>query len=290
MKNLPIIFTIITLTIPSFFLNSFATEKTNLVDAQIQQRERLSASVPEPAYSKDDIEAEIVFGRELASKITGKYKQVKNNKLNQYVNKVGQLVARNSVRSELSYRFLVIKSKDINAFATPGAYVFITTGALNQVQDESELAAILAHEIAHVEKRHYVKKVGIRSNKVSPEQGFVAILTGGGASAVKAFQTAIDETLEILFNKGLQSHKDEFEADEISIWLLANTGYDPTALSRYFKRISSLPMTTHNTTTTINKTHPSLITRYSKLDELLQLYQLNNLQQATLEDRFNANK
>ena len=286
MKKLPAIFTLSTLIATSFFQTSYAESKNNYIEKQIEHRERLNSSSAEPAYSRDDIEAEIIFGKELASKIAGKFKIIKDDNLNKYVNKVGQLVARSSVRSELSYRFMVIQSDDINAFAVPGGYVFITTGALNQVKDESELAGILAHEIAHIEKRHYVKKVGIRSNKASPEQGFTAILTGGGASSVQAFQEAIDETLEILFNKGLQSHKDEFEADATGIWLATNTGYDPTALSRYFKRIAKLD----GQVKTLKATHPPLEIRANKMDKLLKQHQLDKLQQPTLEERFNANK
>lgn len=286
MKKLPAIFTLSTLIATSFFQTSYAESKNNYIEKQIEHRERLNSSSAEPAYSRDDIEAEIIFGKDLASKIAGKFKIIKDDNLNKYVNKVGQLVARSSVRSELSYRFMVIQSDDINAFAVPGGYVFITTGALNQVKDESELAGILAHEIAHIEKRHYVKQVGIRSNKASPEQGFTAILTGGGASSVQAFQEAIGETLEILFNKGLQSHKDEFEADATGIWLATNTGYDPTALSRYFKRIAKLD----GQVKTLKATHPSLEIRANKMDKLLKQHQLDKLQQPTLEERFNANK
>ena len=255
-------------------------------DSKGSYRERLNSSFPEPSYSKDDVEAEIVFGRELASKITGKFKVVQDDKLNKYINKVGQLVARSSVRSELSYRFILIQSNDINAFAVPGGYIFITTAALNQVRDESELAGIFAHEIAHIEKRHYVKKVGIRSNKANAEQGFTALLTGGGATAVQAFQAAIDETLEILFQTGLQSHADEFEADATGVWLATNTGYDPTALSRYFTRISKLD----GQMKTLKNTHPPLQARTKKINQLLKQHQLDNLKQPTLEERFNANK
>lgn len=286
MMKLPLIISLATLILPNFFISSVANERSLLIEKQIQQRERLNTNYPEPAYSKDDIEAEIIFGRELATKITGKYPALKNDKLNQYVNKVGQLVAQSSSRSELNYRFLIIKSTEINAFAAPGGYVFITTAALEQVKDESELAGILAHEIAHIEKRHYVKRVGIRSNKLNPEQGFTAILTGGRLSAVQAFQDAIDETLEILFETGLQSHEDEHDADATSVWLLANTGYDPAALSRYFKRISKLGANTK----TIKNTHPSLTTRFSKMNQLLKSNQLDKLQQAKLEERYNENK
>lgn len=267
----------------------FAVEQghINYTAKQIQQRERLNVTTPEPAYSQDDIEAEIIFGKELAAKVAGKFPPLKDDKLNAYVNKVGQLVAQSSQRSELSFHFLVLNTPEINAFAAPGGYIFITTGALSFVRDESELAAILAHEIAHIEKRHYVKKVGIRSNKGDPEAGFTTILTGGGASATQAFQQAIDEGMEILFSKGLQSRTDEFEADRTAIWLLANAGYDPMALKRYFDR---LIQTKGVKTDMMNHTHPPLKTRSAAMHKLIKQHNLAELQQAKLEDRFNENK
>jgi len=282
MKKPTLLFILTGLMLP----HTVPAEQVSKIDEQKNSRERLNNSFPNPNYSADDIEAEIVFGRELASKITGKFPPIKNDKLNSYINKVGQLVAQSSDRSELNYRFLLIKSSEINAFASPGGYVFITTAALDQVKDEAELAGILAHEIAHIEKRHYVKKAGIRSNKSSPEQGFNTMLTGGKVSSVLAFQAAIDEVAEILFSKGLQSHADEFEADATGMWLLANTGYDPKALGRYLKRIAKLKKQTK----TLAATHPALKTRYTKLNQLLKKNQLNNLQQAKLEERYHEHK
>lgn len=248
---------------------------------------RLHTKIPEPPYSQDDVETEIVFGRELASKILGKYPPLHDDALNTYLNKVGQVVAKNSERPELDYHFVVIDTDIINAFAAPGGYVFITRGALNQVQDEAELAAIIAHEIGHVELRHYVKKVGLRSQKGNAEEGLDAILSGGDRAAMQAFNEALDATMEILFAKGLQSKKDEFEADQTSVFLLANAGYDPSALTRYFTRIESI----HNASTqTLADTHPPLAERITQMTSLMDKNGLTDLNQAKLQERFNENK
>lgn len=245
---------------------------------------RLFATIPDAPYTEDDIATEILFGRELASKVLGKYPPVKNDQLNAYINKVGQVVAQMSERSELQYRFIVLDTDIINAFAAPGGYVFITKGALNNIEDESELAAILAHEIGHVELRHYVKKVKLRSAKGNAEDGLGAILSGGGRAATQAFNEALDETMEILFNKGLQSKKDEFEADRTSVFLLANAGYDPTALMRYFNRIEK---NQSDQTQILAETHPSLTERINEMDTLIQQNGLSNINLAKLQERFN---
>jgi predicted Zn-dependent protease len=251
-----------------------------------QYHERIIAKIPEPPYSKADVETEIVFGRELASKILGKYPPLKNDKINRYVNEVGQLLAKHSKRPELTYHFIVLDTPIINAFSTPGGYIFITKGALSYVEDEAELAGILAHEIGHVELRHYVKKVGLRAQKGDTEGGLAAILSGGGASAVTAFNQALDETMEILFTKGLQSKKDEFAADEYATWLLANTGYDPTALERYFKRIENVK---NDQTEILTETHPPLEERIARLEKMIDEQHLNQQKMTKLEERFHEN-
>ena len=275
------------LLIPSQQVYSAKVEFVKEEKSHKDYRQRLYANTPEPAYSQDDIEAEIVFGREVASKILAKYPPLKNNQLNTYVNKVGQVLAENGQRPELNYHFVVLDDEMINAFAAPGGYIFITKGAIDQIKDEAELAGILGHEIGHIEERHYVKQVGLRSNKGDPEQGFTAILSGGGLSSAKAFNEAIDQTMEILFEKGLQSKKDEYEADATSVWLLANTGYDPQALKRFFQRIEPIQSAQ---TEILEETHPPLKDRISKLDSMIKKNDLEGLKQATLEERFNENK
>lgn len=260
---------------------------SSVVASEENPRERLFQTASEPGYTPDDIEAEIVFGRELSSKILGKYPVSKNSALNTYVNKVGQTIAVNSQRTEIAYYFVVLDTPLINAFSAPGGYVFITQGALNQVQDESELAAILAHEIGHIEARHYVKKIGLRSEKSSAEGGLTAALAGGGVSAAKAFNEAVNLSMEILFSKGLQSETDEFQSDESAVWILANSGYDPTALERYFNRIVKI----HNSdTATLDKTHPPMSKRINQLEQLNVQNQLDKLNYARLQERFNEYK
>ncbi|MBE0471454.1 MAG: M48 family metalloprotease [Methyloprofundus sp.] len=249
-------------------------------------RARLPATLPEPEYSEDDIEAEVVFGRELASKILGRYPALQDDSINNYVNKVGGLLAQYSIRSELNYHFMVLDTDEINAFAAPGGYVFITKGALELVKNEAQLAAILAHEMGHIEQRHYVRAIDLRSQKGSVESGLSAILAGGGTTAAIAFNQAINEMAEILFSKGLQSKQDEFEADASSVWLLVNTGYQPSSLARYFESVDQIKT---QQTEQLSNTHPPLQERIKKLQELLNQQGLADLRLATLEERLYEN-
>jgi len=191
-----------------------------------------------------------------------------------------------SARPELTYYFIVMDTPDINAYAAPGGYVFITKGALEQVKNEAELAAILAHEMGHIEERHYVKAIGLRSQKGDTEDGLGAILSGGGAAAATAFSQAVGQAMEILFEKGLQSKKDEFEADEASVWLLVNAGYHPSALMDYFERIRAVK---NQQTQVLSDTHPPMDERITRLNNIVNEHGLNNLRLATLEERLNEN-
>lgn len=266
---------------------SFLGHSAYLQASEENPRQRLFQLAPEPVYTQDDIEAEVAFGRELASKILGKYPVTQNKAQMTYVNKVGQNLAIHSQRTEIVYHFAILDTPIINAFAAPGGYIFITQGALDQAQDEAELAAILGHEFGHIEERHYVKQVGLRSNKGTAESGLTAALSGGGAAAAKAFNEAVNETMEILFTKGLKSKEDEYQADAHSVWLLTNTGYDPSALKRYFERIQSVH--TPNTQT-LAQTHPPMDKRIAKLNQLLQENELDQLNYARLQERFNENR
>ena len=102
-------------------------------------------------------EAEI--GKEYASLLVGAAPLVDNADVQRYVNQVGRWLSLNAERPDLNWRFGVLDSDNINAFATPGGYVFITKGLLVRLKSEAELAGVLGHEIAHVVKKHHLNAI-----------------------------------------------------------------------------------------------------------------------------------
>jgi predicted Zn-dependent protease len=258
-----------------------------LIESQVSFRQRAFTQIVEPEYTEDDIQAEIAFGRELASKILGRYPVVRDDKLNDYVNHIGHTLAQFSQRPELTYYFVVLDSDEINAYAAPGGYVFITKGAINKAQNEAQVAAILAHEMGHIEARHYVRAIGLRGTNADADNSLTAILSGGGAAAVVAFNQAVSQAMEILFEKGLQSKQDEFEADAASIWLLVNAGYQPSALASYFIMLSD---NLNNQTQVLSNTHPPMSERITELQNILNEHGLDGLRLATLEERLNEHR
>jgi predicted Zn-dependent protease len=190
--------------------------------------------------SGDDITAEIELGREIAARIIGKYSLYEDDALTRYVNLVGKSLARHVNRPELPFTMGILDTDAVNAFAAPGGYIFITKGAIDRMEDESELAAVIAHEIIHVTQKHIVKELNIQASAGSPASGLAGLIGGTSQSARVAFTKAADETLEFLLNRGYRK-MDEIEADTMGVALASSSlGYDPMALVRYLEKIEVL--------------------------------------------------
>ena len=170
---------------------------------------------------------EIRAGREADAEIRKEYGVYNNAALQQYVDRVGQRVARTSHRGDLTYRFTVLDSPEINAFALPGGYVYVTRGMLAYLNTESELAAVLGHEIGHVTARHAVQQ---QSAATAANLGIML-----GSIFLPELRSQAAQTLlgavggSILSGYGREH---ELEADRLGAEYLARSGYNPQAMIR----------------------------------------------------------
>jgi predicted Zn-dependent protease len=237
---------------------------------------------PDTAYKDTDVQAEVRFGREVAGRLLARYKLHENDPLNRYLGLVGKGLALNSARTELEYRFALVESDVVNAYAAPGGYIFVTTAAFRQMQDEAEMAAVLAHEIAHVTQRHVVKALNIRGRDESPEAGLSRLIGGASDATRVALSQALEKAMEILFEKGLQK-EDEFDADRLAVLLLAANGYDPMALPRYLERIKSLH---GKELKVLSNTHPPFDERLVKLSQTLTAEGIAQVNYPNAKERF----
>lgn len=229
-----------------------------------------------------DIRAEVAFGHEIAARILGRFGRLQNTELTRYLNLVGKGLALHAGRPELEFHFAVLDSSEINAFAAPGGYIFVTRGALLQMTDEAELAAVLAHEIAHVTERHIVRELKIRSTD-APEGAALASMIGGMTDPLRvALVQMVDKAVEILLVRGYQ-RQDESDADHIGTTLLALTGYDPSALIRF---LDSMSATAGSNTVANLGTHPPNSVRTADLRGFLQENNLTATSSALLKERF----
>ncbi len=226
-------------------------------------RQRVSAA-PQEATS-DDVTEEIRFGREVAARLIGRYGLYTSDPLTKYLNLVGLSLAANSNRPELKYHFAVLNTSEINAYAAPGGYIFVTKGAIDKMQDESELAGVIAHEMGHINGKHVVKELDIKAAEGSAVSGLARLIGGGTESARIAFSKAVDKAMDTLFTTGYK-REDEIQADKGSVMLCAVTGYDPTGLVRYFERIKAAK---GKTTEVLDKTHPAYETRILLLKDTI---------------------
>ena len=202
----------------------------------------------------------------------------KDQNLEDYVAQVGLSVALESDRPDTykGYRFGVLASEEINAFAAPGGFIFVTTAALKLMESEDELAGVLAHEIAHVNLRHPED----HANRAASQAGVMGILGAGShiasgilsiagkqsaadnlATVTKGFGSVLDDFTKEIMVKGY-GRESELAADALGVRVLCRAGvrYDPNALKAF---ISRLPKKDRGAWST----HPQLEGRLQAIDD-----------------------
>jgi predicted Zn-dependent protease len=174
-----------------------------------------------------DYESEMAIGESLALEGFKRYGvPTKDEGLQRYVNLLGNALARNSVRPEILYRFVVIESPLYNAFSCPGGIIFISSTLVKSMANESQLAGVLAHEVSHVGHKHALNS--IRRAKFFEGVGKITASTMKGDKG-KEFQGMIGDLQSVLFDKGLDKDM-EFEADLSGMEAAYRTGYDPSGM------------------------------------------------------------
>ena len=168
------------------------------------------------------LEEEIKLGKEEHSKIIARFGAYRNQELQAYINKVGERVSNEADREEIDYKFTILNDDMINAFALPGGFIYITRGMLMHMNSESELAAVLGHEIAHVTEKHALRR-NTRSKGISVLNTVLAAVSG---------QPALYELGNMFGGVLLSGYSREFEleADEVGARYMAKAGYSPSAM------------------------------------------------------------
>jgi predicted Zn-dependent protease len=153
------------------------------------------------------------------------YKPLADAKVQAYVSNLGLRLAALSERPKAAWEFMVLEDSQVNAFAAPGGFIFITTGLLKRLKDEAELAAVLGHEVGHVVKRHALKRM---QRAAVAELGLevVASLLKGSAQELTRQLGSIASNLLLLRN----GREAELESDEQGLHLAARAGYAPEGM------------------------------------------------------------
>ena len=168
---------------------------------------------------------ELALGRQADEQVKKQYQIYPSKALQDYVNGVGQKIAQKSHRPDLQYHFMVLDSTEINAFALPGGYVYITRGIMAYLNSEAELAAVLGHEIGHVTARH-----GVRQQSATQAANIGLTIA---SIFVPHINTLGGQNLSNLVGGALLSgygRDHELEADRLGAEYLARSEYDPQAI------------------------------------------------------------
>jgi len=237
-------------------------------------------------------EEEYYIGRAVAARILTDYKTVADPARTEYLNTVGQTLALYSTRPATfaGYHFRIIASAEVNAFAAPGGFIFVTTGLLAQVKSEDQLAAVLAHEIAHVTLKHGLG--AIKSANLT--QAFTIL----GTEAVKeyssadlsalttAFEGVINDVVNQLVVNGY-SRTQEYDADQEAVRIAYKAGYNPSGLAEF---LGSLAALTSGDSKGLGfyKTHPPANERKGKVESLIAKKKLEGAPSQARDARFQA--
>ena len=195
------------------------------------------------------LEKEIALGKQLAQEVERQAKIIDDPIIAEYVNRVGQNLVRNS-DAKVPFTIKVLDSEEVNAFALPGGFFFVNSGLILKADSESELAGVMAHEIAHVAARHGTKQQ--TKGQLINYATIPLIFMGGWAGYAIRQGASLAIPLGFLhFSQSMES-----EADYLGLQYLYKSGYDPTSFVDFFEKIQSLEKKKPGTLAKIFSSHP----------------------------------
>ena len=216
------------------------------------------------SWNFTSLESEMAMGRQMAAELERQVRLVDDPVVNEFVNRVGQNLVRNS-DAQVPFTFRVIEDDSINALALPGGFVFINTGVILTSDEEAELAGVMAHEIAHVTARHGTENAtkGQIINWASIPLIFLGGVAGFGIRQAAGF--AIPAQF-MSFSRGAEE-----EADYLGSQYAYKTGYDPTAAVTFFEKIQARETAKPGTISLLFASHPPTGDRIEKVQRNIAL-------------------
>jgi len=241
-------------------LGAAVGQAAGVIDSRTAGAIARSGQAMEKAFEDITPEQEYYIGRAVGANILAAYKLYNWPLMVVYVNRICNTLIINSARPEIfnGYHVNILDSEEINAFATPGGHIFITWGLISASSSEDTLAAVIAHEIAHIQLQHGLK--AIKNSRITQ----ALIVTGSSAASaavgsynlsemVDVFSDSIGEVITTMVTNGY-SQAQEFEADTMAMELLALAGYEPSSL---LEVLTTLEATQSGHPGGFNNTHPT---------------------------------
>jgi predicted Zn-dependent protease len=277
------------LTVLAIISTSYAQSNTDI------NRQDISGALSgmENALSTlgDDIspEDEYYIGRAVGASILQKYRPYTGNRaLSAYLNRICGALALHAPGVFNGYHVMILDSQEINAFATSGGHIFVTLGLAEAAVSEDMLAAIIAHEMAHIRLRHGIevirdKRLAQELRRVAKRAGDMAVREAVLEARGRLFIDSVREIVDTMVVSGF-SQQQEFEADSLAVSLLASAGYEPSSL---IDTLRALEKTQRSRPGGIGKTHPPPALRISNVERTIRNYPVRDTRSFRAA-RFNA--
>src|SRR5205814_4449505 len=207
---------------------------------------------------------EVQMGQDEAQQVNAQLPMVQDAIIQNYVNALGQSIARTTSRSDLDWQFRVVNSSVVNAFALPGGFVYVNRGVLERASNMSEVAGVLGHEIEHVVRRHSVKQME-QAQGANVGVGILCALTGVCQSGIA--QAAINVGGTAVFAKF--SRTDEVQADEGGFNNVIRAGISPRGMLTFFEKLLSEQQSGSGAALAWFSDHPGTQDRIADIERLL---------------------
>lgn len=216
-------------------------------------------TVIRPGWNAFSPQQDIELGKKASTQVPRQFVLLNNKRVDQYLQRLGMQLAAHAPGYKYPYQYRCINSETINAFALPGGFVYINRGVIENADDETQLAAVMAHETAHVALRHGTSQA---TKAYAAEAGIsvVGALIGGNTATLLMGRLLGGVGIPIAFLK--MSRTDESQADILGAQILHDAGYDPQAMADFYEKLGNLPQPAE-----FFSDHPSPERRIERIDQ-----------------------
>lgn len=205
-------------------------------------------------------EQEVEIGKQINQQLLSRQYELYNNaQVQEYVDNIGQELVASSESRDIPYTFQVVVSDEVNAFATPGGFVYVTTGLLKEADNQAQLASVIAHEIAHINERHSIQAL----KRAVLAQG---IAETAGVSTNTLAQIGYQLAVELP-----RSREYEYEADRVGLEILQQAGYPSVAFVNFLKQLEG-----RGGQPEFLRTHPTSANRIEALTQEIESAGINS--------------
>lgn len=219
---------------------------------------------------------EVQLGADYSNQIEKELPMVRDGEVNRYITQLGNQLARVTDTRGLTWHFRVVNSREVNAFAVPGGWIYLNRGLIERATSMSQVAGVLGHEIGHVTRRHTVEQM---QQAQGANVGLVALCTLTGACQSGAARTAIGVGGTALFARF--SRNDEREADQEAVSTVIKAGIDPNGIPEMFRILIAERKRNPNALESFFGTHPLAEDRVEETQSLIGTYPASQLRGLT---------